>query len=464
MVEASETSGVSDPTEPSEASEPLEASEPSDQDGAQAGVAGVQEMFTRFASGYPELRLYGAICRGASADDGVAALLTAARPGQARPVLFLAALHDLVLRRPDLPAGRWYPSVTRAPVPEGDPWPDVRRTCLDHADELRATIATRSTQTNEVNRVVYVAPLLAQAASDVPDSPVALVEMGASAGLLLGLDRYRIEVTGPGGAGPVVLDDPIDGRGGRPAAPVESVVLGDPESVAVCAGVQRNGSSLRGLRLPTVVERVGLEHTPVDLDDVDEIRWLEACLWPDVPVRLERFRAAVALLRADPPSVVAGDMVDDMEAVARSARAVAEALAADGTDTGRRGRAGSASGEARSTGPGDAGRAGPSGAPVHLVVFSSWALTYVARARRPLVAEALARLAADGRPVTWLTAEPPGCVPHIPGDEEVDADGDTDTSTVLGVRRWRAGAELPPARWGTCHPHGTSLSWTPPDP
>ena len=409
-----------------------------DQHVPSAEVRDVQQMCRDFAASYPDLRLYRAICEGAAADDEVAGLLTAARPGQARPVLLLAALHELVLRRPDLPAARWYPSVTGDPVPEGDPWPDVRRTARAHAEELRAVIASRSTQTNEVNRVVYLAPLLAQAAADVPTAPVVLVEMGASAGLLLGVDRYRIEITPSGAedADPVTRssspggDAPVAGsrrRGG--AAPV---VLGDPTSSAVCAGVQRAGASVRGLRLPTIVGRVGIDRSPVPLDDADEVRWLEACLWPDVPGRLERFRAAVALLRADPPALVAGDMVDDLEAVAHSARAVATA----GLDADRSG-------------------------PVHMVVFSSWALTYVARERRPEVADALAALAADGRPVSWLTAEPPGCVPGLPRPPGDPDRPPNEASTILGARRWRAGVEPPPARWGTCHPHGTTLAWHP---
>ncbi|HEV7721635.1 MAG TPA: DUF2332 family protein, partial [Iamia sp.] len=150
------------------------------------------DHFTRFAQTYSHLPLYSAIARGVAGDPEVASLLTAARPGQARPVLLLAALHDLVLRSPGVAAARWYSSVGGSAVGSlasgGDPWPDVRATCLSHASSLRSVIAGRSTQTNEVNRVVFVAALLAAAGADVPAAPVALVELGASAGLLLGLD------------------------------------------------------------------------------------------------------------------------------------------------------------------------------------------------------------------------------------------------------------------------------------
>ena len=159
-------------------------------------LAKVQHRFANFAQGHAHLPLYHRISAAAARDDEVAALLLAARPGQARPVLLLAALHDLVLRHPDLPAARWYASVVgRETLPTGDPWPEVRTTVLDHRDELTDVIATRTTQTNEVNRTVYLTAGLTRAAAGLPDTPLALVELGASAVLLLALDRDHTALT-----------------------------------------------------------------------------------------------------------------------------------------------------------------------------------------------------------------------------------------------------------------------------
>lgn len=347
--------------------------------------------FRQFAATYPHLPLYSRLATAAADDPAAWSLLTSARPGQDRPVLWFAALHDLVLRSPSVPAAPWFASAPSL-GPDDDPWPDVRATVLAHAADLRSTIARRSTQTNEVNRSVYVAALLVAAARDVaspvsPVSPVSLVELGASAGLLLGVDRYRVEV-GPS-------------------------VLGDPSSPVTCAGDLRSGAleagPAGGAELPPIVERVGLDAAPVSLADEDEVRWLEACLWPDQPERLERFRAAVALLRPDPPRVVAGDMVDDLPAL----------LATTRPDT-------------------------------HLVVMSTWALTYVRRDRRPAIADALAAVAASGRPVSWITAEPPGAVPGV---DPSALDGET----VLALRPWRHGTELPAQVVGVSHPHAPWL-------
>jgi hypothetical protein len=360
-------------------------------------LATLQRRFGEFAAGYPELPLYSAVCRRVADDAECAALLLAAAPGQDRPVLWLAALHDLVLRDPQVPAARWYASVAgRNHLPAGDPWPDVRQTVLDHQDELRSVIGSRTTQTNEVNRSLYLAPALALASTDVADWPVVLVEMGASAGLLLWIDRYRVELAGR-----------------------TPLVLGDPASHVRCNGEDRSDDPLADrlvpLRLPEVAGRRGIDRQPVDLEDPAAVRWLEACLWPDVPGRVERFRGAVDLLAAAPTAVVRGDMVDDL------------------------------------TGVVDVTIESASGA-THLVVFSSWALTYVDRERRPKVATSLADAAVNGRPVTWLTAEPPGCTPGVtppPGRAQ-----DRGQTTVIAARRWRAGSEQPPEVLGTSHPHG----------
>ncbi|WP_347350871.1 DUF2332 domain-containing protein [Intrasporangium sp.] len=362
-----------------------------------ARVDEIRADFARFARDYANLPLYRAICLGLADDSEAAALLLDAQPGQARPVLLLAALHDLVLRRPDLPAARWYASVVGPEgVASGDPWPDVRATIRANRDDLRRTIATRRTQTNEVNRAVYVAVGLALASRDVPSRPALLVELGASAGLLLAVDRYRVELHRRGVA----------------------LVVGDPASPVVCHGEDRSPGPLPDLALPRIIGRVGLDLAPVDLGDETAVRWLEACLWPDVPGRVERFRAALAMVRADPPTLRAGDMVDDLAAT------VEQALARTGSSDGSAG---------------------------HLLVFSSWALTYVRRERRAELAARLAQVAGSFAAVSWVTAEPLGCVPGLPVPKAGALAAD---STVLGARRWRHGREVPAEVWGTCHPHG----------
>jgi hypothetical protein len=181
-----------------------------------------------------------------------------------------------------LPPGKRQPNLLLAAVQHvGGPQPGFtafRAFVLDHADQLLALMASRRTQTNEVGRCALLLPLLAA----LP-GPLALVEVGAAAGLCLLPDRYAYDYGGT--------------HVGDPASPVR-------------LACQPRGPVPVPAAPPEVVWRRGIDLAPVDLGDPEAVRWLESCVWPDQPRRLTRLRAAVAVARADPPPVVEGDLLD----------------------------------------------------------------------------------------------------------------------------------------------------------
>src|SRR5699024_3203234 len=93
----------------------------------------------------------------------------------------------------------------------------LREVLTTRWSQVRETILTRATQTNEVGRCASLLPLLAT----LP-GPLALVEVGASAGLCLHPDRWSYRyldddgcevarVDPPAGPSPVVLDCTVSG-------------------------------------------------------------------------------------------------------------------------------------------------------------------------------------------------------------------------------------------------------------
>ncbi|MHA7264664.1 DUF2332 family protein [Arthrobacter sp. TMN-37] len=88
-----------------------------------------------------------------------------------------------------LPPAKRLPSLVFAAArSRGAPLADhaiFRRWLLSNWQEVAAVIRTRSTQTNEAGRCAVLVPQLAAI-----DGPVALLEVGASAGLCLYPDRY----------------------------------------------------------------------------------------------------------------------------------------------------------------------------------------------------------------------------------------------------------------------------------
>ncbi|MGH3620224.1 MAG: DUF2332 family protein, partial [Sciscionella sp.] len=142
--------------------------------------------------------LYQHLALRAAEDAEVSGLLMAAGEQAARPTLLFAAAHRLVIAEPISELANYYPSVGGTYGVDGATWPLFREFVLARADRMRALIAAHTTQTNEVRRAALIYPALVLAAKQAK-APVGLLEVGASAGLLLGVDRYGYRYTLPDG-------------------------------------------------------------------------------------------------------------------------------------------------------------------------------------------------------------------------------------------------------------------------
>lgn len=243
---------------------------------------------------------YGAICAGLADDPARAALLLEARPGFQNPLILLAAVHHLLLTGTRHELGAWYATVAGEPARAIDDglYPAFAAFVDAHRERLAALVASRTTQTNEARRTVVTLPafgLVARAA----ERPLALLEVGASAGLNLLVDRYAFRI------------------GEREA--------GDAASLA------RFSADVEGDLHPPVPPSVevawrrGLDLSPLDVRDPDTREWLRALVWPEHPDRLAMLDAALAVARRDPPIIERGDLVEDLAPLAAQAPPAAEA-------------------------------------------------------------------------------------------------------------------------------------------
>jgi hypothetical protein len=147
---------------------------------------------------------------------------------------------------------------------------------------------TRRTQTNEPARCATLLPALAA----LP-GPLALIEVGASAGLTLLFDRYSYDYDGYRIAG-------CD-----PDAPTLRCAVRGPVPLPV--------------RVPDITWRAGLDLNPLDVTREDDVRWLSCLVWPGESDRQDRLAAAIASARRDPPPVHRGDLLTDLPALAAQA-------------------------------------------------------------------------------------------------------------------------------------------------
>jgi hypothetical protein len=160
---------------------------------------------------------------------------------------------------------------------------------VGHQDDLRDLMSVRSTQTNEPGRCAVLLPLLAALTQ-----PIALLEVGASAGLCLLPDLYGYDYGGRR-VGPA--DSPVT----FPCDPLGPVPV--PEAA------------------PDVAWRLGVDLHPLDVSNPDTGRWLSALVWAGDREREDRLRAAINVASMNPPSVVSGDLLTETTRLAASAPA-----------------------------------------------------------------------------------------------------------------------------------------------
>jgi len=237
--------------------------------GLEPGV-GTAENYRRFARREAAGRsaLYESLALAVADDEAILGFLGALPAEKRQPNLLFAAARFLLDAVPD---------VT-----------DLRRLVADRHGRLVEVMLERRTQTNEPARCATILPALWR----LPQ-PLALIEVGASAGLTLLVDRYSYDYDG-------------------------NMVTGtDPQAPILSCHLEGRLPLLGGV--PEVIWRQGIDLNPLDPASNDDVRWLECLIWPGEEGRIERLREAVAAARRYPVTVRRGDLLDDLAAVVSEA-------------------------------------------------------------------------------------------------------------------------------------------------
>jgi hypothetical protein len=213
---------------------------------------------------------YEALAESVADDEAMVGFIASLPPAKQQPQLVFAAARYVLGAPPGI--GQLRDLVSRLP------------------GELTRVIEARGTQTNEPARCAVLLPALAL----LPE-PLALIEVGASAGLTLLFDRYSYDYGGHHLAG---SDLEASALGCRPSGPVPLPA-----------------------RIPVIAWRAGLDISPLDVTSDDDMRWLSCLVWPGEGDRAHRLRAAIAVARRDPPVVHRGDLLTGLRALAAQAPA-----------------------------------------------------------------------------------------------------------------------------------------------
>lgn len=236
-------------------------------------TAGLAERYRRFAE--DEARgsslLYQRLANHVAASSSILAFLSAFPAPLQQPNLFLAAARLVAGAPPDAA--------------------QLDELILHRADAIARIMRTRTTQTNEPGRCAALLPVLSQI-----EGPIALLEVGASAGLCLLPDKYAYDY------GRLKLDAPAETQAIAPTL--------------FCRAAENVPLPERG---PDVVWRAGLDLSPLRANVDSDMAWLATLVWPEQLDRLARLNSAIAVARRFDPGVIRGDLRTDLAVLAAQA-------------------------------------------------------------------------------------------------------------------------------------------------
>jgi hypothetical protein len=253
----------------------------------------ISEKFIRFAIN--ECRgtstLYEFLSLKIAEDPEMLELARKSKDGQPVPNLFFDAVHYLLMKGYKHPLAGFYPSMTEQPGPAENAYPAFADFCKKNTDEMIELLKSKIVQTNEVRRCSYLYPIISHI-FQMAKKPLALVEIGTSAGLQLFLDQYSYSY----------------GTG---------LKFGNSDSAVQLTSKIRGGNlQSTQMPIPEVKTRIGIDLHINDVNNENDYMWLKALIWPEHYERRELFEKAARFVRSQSLRLIEGDGVEMLSSLA----------------------------------------------------------------------------------------------------------------------------------------------------
>ncbi|MEH7346686.1 DUF2332 domain-containing protein [Bacillus sp. JJ1532] len=244
----------------------------------------LSQSFTRFATNEckDSSKLYEYLSLKIAKDDELLQLCTYASKGQPIPNLLFGAVHYLLLKGKRHKLKEYYPSIVSNPKPFEGAFHSFKDFCLQYQDEITSILRTRLVQTNEVRRCAYLYPVF-NLIYEKTEKPLALIEIGTSAGLQLLWDQFSYSY----GTNEVFGNK-------NSTLNITSEIVG--ENIPFISSAP-----------PPVSKRIGLDLNTIDLIDEEEKLWMKSLIWPEHKERLLMFEQAASYMVKNPVQLVEGD-------------------------------------------------------------------------------------------------------------------------------------------------------------
>lgn len=236
--------------------------------------------------------LYQELSLKSAEDEDILQLCAEAEKGQPVPNLLFGAVHYLLLKGSEHELKDYYPSLVEYPRSDHSLFRVFKDFCLENEGEIKEILKDNIVQTNEVRRCAYLFPVFSYIYEQT-GKPLALIEIGTSAGLQLLWDQYAYSY----GTGET---------------------YGKKDSAVHLESKVREGRLPEHLLndVPPVAERTGVDLNIVDVTVTEEKLWLEALIWPEHADRRRNFLRAAGKLQQHPLALLEGDGVSLLPEIA----------------------------------------------------------------------------------------------------------------------------------------------------
>ena len=199
--------------------------------------------------------LYEHLANKIAGDEELLEIASMIPPNQPAPNLLLAAVQYLLVFLKD-PLAKYYASFTATPHPIQEVYPFFKAFVMKHTAQLKSLFQEKLVQTNEIRRCAYLYPMM----TDIyhkHQRPLAFIEIGASAGLQLGMDHYNYCYN-------------------------RQLSIINTDNGCILSSENRGETLPASVSKPPVVcQRIGIDLNPIDLRQKEESQWLQALIWPE---------------------------------------------------------------------------------------------------------------------------------------------------------------------------------------
>jgi len=199
--------------------------------------------------------LYEHLANKIAGDEELLEIASMIPPNQPAPNLLLAAVQYLLVFLKD-PLAKYYASFTATPHPIQEVYPFFKAFVMKHTAQLKSLFQEKLVQTNEIRRCAYLYPMM----TDIyhkHQRPLAFIEIGASAGLQLGMDHYNYCYN-------------------------RQLSITNTDNGCILSSENRGETLPASVSKPPVVcQRIGIDLNPIDLRQKEESQWLQALIWPE---------------------------------------------------------------------------------------------------------------------------------------------------------------------------------------